>query len=80
MNDTFVIPNLGKDSWSLKVYNRWGKQVYFSWTYENDWDGGDLAPGVYFYELRHLRFPYEYKGRVSILTETMESPRNHNYY
>jgi hypothetical protein len=33
---------------SLLVVNRWGREVYFSDSYKNDWDGGDLANGVYF--------------------------------
>lgn len=36
---------------SLKVYNRWGRMVYNADSYKNDWDGGGLADGVYFYVL-----------------------------
>lgn len=35
----------------LQVYNRWGKLVYESNDYQNDWDGGDLKDGTYFYIL-----------------------------
>ncbi len=69
-NDLFVIPNLNRDSWSLSIYNRWGKRVYFSAAYDNTWDSSDLTPGVYFYHLKHRRFPYEYQGKVSLLTKT----------
>jgi gliding motility-associated-like protein len=39
---------------NLKVYNRWGKKVYevddYN-NYDNAWDGGGEAPGVYYYVL-----------------------------
>jgi hypothetical protein len=35
---------------SLLIYNRWGKLVYQSDDYNNDWNGEGLAAGVYFYE------------------------------
>jgi hypothetical protein len=37
---------------SIIIYNRWGKQVYQSNDYKNDWSGDGLAPGVYYYELK----------------------------
>jgi hypothetical protein len=37
----------------LLVFNRWGKQVFSSTNYQNDWDGGGLAPGVYLYTVVH---------------------------
>src|SRR6266850_1171364 len=36
---------------SLVIYNRWGEQVYQSSNYQNDWEGGDLPAGVYFYRI-----------------------------
>ena len=35
----------------LLVFNRWGKQVYASYNYRNDWDGDDLPSGVYYYTI-----------------------------
>jgi gliding motility-associated-like protein len=35
----------------LFVYNRWGKRLYHAENYQNNWDGNDLAPGIYFYTL-----------------------------
>lgn len=52
-NDRFVVPNLGNYPGSaLIVYNRWGKVVYESDDYQNDWGGGSLAAGVYYYILK----------------------------
>jgi hypothetical protein len=36
---------------SLQVYNRWGKRVYESDQYLDDWTAGNVEAGVYFYEL-----------------------------
>lgn len=38
---------------SVKVLNRWGNTVFSSSNYNYDWDGGDVAAGVYFIELTH---------------------------
>lgn len=35
----------------LEVFNRWGKQVYSSGNYTNDWPGNDENPGVYFFRV-----------------------------
>lgn len=51
---------------SLSVFNRWGKLVYQSNSYQNDWAGSDLPTGVYFYRLVGECIN-EKKGVVSIL-------------
>jgi len=48
-NDAFQIRADGEAS--LQIFNRWGLNVYKSDNYQNDWQGGDLASGVYFYEI-----------------------------
>ena len=35
----------------LQIFNRWGKLIYESADYQNDWDGGDHKEGTYFYIL-----------------------------
>ncbi len=35
----------------LIVYNRWGRIVYENENYKNDWDGGEVAQGTYYYIL-----------------------------
>lgn len=49
INDTFNIKNL--NTWTtnyIVIYNRWGKIVYEQKDYKNDWNGGDVPPGVYY--------------------------------
>lgn len=50
-NDAFEIRNLPPGS-SLKVSNRWGKEVYSSSDYKNDWEGKNEEEGTYFWTLK----------------------------
>lgn len=50
-NEAFVLSGF-TETVSLTVYNRWGVRVYENTDYQNDWQGGDLADGVYFYQVR----------------------------
>ncbi|HLG35010.1 MAG TPA: gliding motility-associated C-terminal domain-containing protein [Bacteroidia bacterium] len=49
-NETFYIKNLPANS-SLQIFNRWGSKVYESSNYQNNWDGGTVPDGTYFYLL-----------------------------
>jgi gliding motility-associated-like protein len=53
----------------LSVYNRWGTPVYQSDDYQNDWDGGDVSDGVYFYvlELEKNGVVSNYYGTLTII-------------
>jgi len=48
-NDVFEIKT--DDLVELNIYNRWGKPIYHSENYLNDWDAEELGAGVYFYEI-----------------------------
>lgn len=52
INETFTIRNLPSDGVILIVSNRWGKVVYESHNYQNDWDGGNNSDGTYFYRIK----------------------------
>jgi gliding motility-associated-like protein len=53
-NDVFFIRNLPQEPAvnQLTITNRWGKQVFVSENYKNNWDGTDAADGIYFYRLQ----------------------------
>jgi len=66
VNDYLVITNADKyPSNQLVVFNRWGKKVFEQKDYSNNWDGGELADGTYFYIFRYLDM--EYHGSLTIL-------------
>lgn len=50
-NDVMAIPALPPGS-GLAIYNRWGKEVFHSQDYQNNWSAADVEPGVYFFQLR----------------------------
>lgn len=71
-NQTFYIGNI--DCYSdcmLKVYNRWGLEVYSSNAYQNDWEGdfnGDPLPeGSYYYLIECDGREDRFDGAVTIL-------------
>jgi gliding motility-associated-like protein len=51
---------------NLIVYNRWGKSVYESVDYRNDWDGFELPAGIYFYTI-FLPCAGDKKGVISLI-------------
>lgn len=52
LNDVFNINYIDLyDVKKLTIHNRWGTIVYQSEDYQNNWDGGNVADGVYFYVL-----------------------------
>ena len=52
----------------LTVFNRWGRIVYKSTDYNNDWDGGKLPDATYFYVLECVGQydNHRYQGSVTI--------------
>lgn len=57
------------ESSRLIIFNRWGKVVYESTNYQNDWDGDNLSVGVYYYVLEcHGRTRTDtYKGSLTLI-------------
>ncbi len=60
--------NFYYESTDLIIFNRLGNKVYESGNYNNDWDGGSLSDGTYFYILKCHGFKndYTFKGSVAI--------------
>jgi len=67
LNDYFVINNLPENH-ELRVYNRWGNQVYHNANYQNEWSPPDISTGVYFYILSPP-CGEPYKGTVTVVRE-----------
>jgi gliding motility-associated-like protein len=69
-NQRFFIPKLSLfGQVELVVVDRWGKQVFYSSHYQNDWEGSGLSSGVYYYRLFLRRNNIEFKGSVHILSD-----------
>ncbi len=52
-NETFYFKNLEYfPNSKLEIFNRWGRKVYESNNYQNDWKGDDLSDGVYYYTMK----------------------------
>ncbi|GEO07078.1 hypothetical protein AAE02nite_47420 [Adhaeribacter aerolatus] len=70
-NDKWEIPNiLNFPDNDLVIINRWGNEVYRGKSYQNNWDGGGLSAGTYFYVLnvKECDGNYKtYKGYVMIM-------------
>lgn len=69
INDYFVIDGAEQlDGVQLVVFNRWGKKVFESTSYKNDWDGDGSADGVYYFILTLKDNVFEpTNGTVTIL-------------
>lgn len=66
-NDFFVIGNLEAfKNPAIWIYNRWGKLLYSSDNYQNNWDGEENPDGTYFFVLLLNDPEKEYKGTVFI--------------
>ncbi len=51
-NDFFEVGDMDKyPGTKVTVFNRWGHEEFSSKDYKNDWDGGSLVNGVYFYNI-----------------------------
>lgn len=64
-NQYFTLDERFKGLVSIDVFNRWGKGVYSAPNYNNDWDGGSLQDGVYYYILSGSCIGQR-KGTISI--------------
>ena len=67
--ESFEPLNRFYESTELTIFNRWGRIVYHSKDYQNNWDGGGLSDGTYFYVLKchGLKNDATYQGSVMII-------------
>jgi len=67
INELFKIKGIEEDAWELTIYSRWGEEVYYSSDYQNDWNGNNVSPAVYYYILSNNKTNEEYKGTVRVV-------------
>ena len=62
-NDYFVIEGIEHyPNSKLEVFNRWGDSVFEDHNYQNNWDGGNLKTGTYYY----LFYPNDPTGKARV--------------
>lgn len=67
-NDVWLIPKLKyMTTNTLKIYNRWGGQVFSAENYKNNWGDPILSPGIYYYSLDISGCKQFYKGSIQII-------------
>lgn len=69
-NEYFEIPNLPSEFCSatfrsIRIFNRWGREVYRSTSSQFKWDGKDVNDGVYFYVIDYGTSTY--RGSVTLV-------------
>lgn len=65
LNDKFVIDGIqGRDN-LVRIWDRWGKEVFNTRNYQNNFSARDLHDGVYFYAIRVEEV--EYTGHLQVL-------------
>ena len=67
-NDTWKIDN--RELYGVvkvQVVDRYGNIIYQSENYQNDWDGGELNPGTYFYVVQIEKLDLTSQGPLMIL-------------
>ncbi len=51
-NDYFLISGVGIKTYSVVIYNRWGRKVFESNDIKQSWDGKNVNDGTYFYLIK----------------------------
>ncbi|MDO7847223.1 gliding motility-associated C-terminal domain-containing protein [Hymenobacter sp. M29] len=67
LNEAFIIQDLPPSSSSLHVYNRWGKAVFETENYNNNWDATGQPAGQYYYYLFVHASKQSYRGWVEVI-------------
>lgn len=66
-NDSFVVLGIEDNTLALKIFNRWGKSMYQTDRYDNNWPADGLPDGVYYYQLTNPRTKKMYKGWFEVI-------------
>lgn len=66
-NDVLFIHGLTEDNWELTILDRWGKQVYRTTGYKNDWAPKEKSAQLYYYHLYHSSTGRSYKGWLEVI-------------
>jgi len=62
INDYLKIKGIEEDEWELEIINRWGKTIYKTDNYLNDWKADKKSDGVYYYILQNRDYNQKFSG------------------
>jgi gliding motility-associated-like protein len=65
INDIFKIKGL-HSGWHLEIFNRYGKRVFSSDNYQNDWTAEGIKDGVYFFVME--KNGERHKGNITVFS------------
>ena len=66
-NETFTLRGLRAPDWTLRLYNRWGREIYQKEQYDNSWAAQGQADGVYYYLLTNAQTGQKHKGWLEVV-------------
>lgn len=66
-NDVWQISTQSPSGHSVKIFNRWGNEVFSASNYANNWRAADLPDGTYFYIVENPETQERYTGHVTVL-------------
>ncbi|WP_242927153.1 LamG-like jellyroll fold domain-containing protein [Pontibacter vulgaris] len=66
-NDAFVVEGADPSYLEIEIFNRWGKCIYKSARYDNNWSAANVPTGVYYYQLTSRQTKKVYKGWLEVL-------------
>ncbi|MBK8498879.1 MAG: choice-of-anchor L domain-containing protein [Flavobacteriales bacterium] len=69
MNDAFVITGIEYQSNHVRISNRWGQVVFETDNYRNNWSGGAVSDGTYYYEVFVAGQTAPLTGHLTILSQ-----------
>jgi gliding motility-associated-like protein len=67
LNDFFFVEGITGTNNTVKIFNRWGRIVFEARNYNNNWNGGEVSDGTYFYEIIVEGVEKPYTGHLTIL-------------
>lgn len=65
-NQTFVLKNLNAPDWNLRIYSRWGREIYAQDHYDSTWAAQGQADGLYYYLLTNPTTGQQCKGWLEV--------------
>ena len=66
-NQAFVLRGLRAAEWSLRVFSRWGREIYSADKYDGAWAAPGQPDGTYYYLLTNPQTGQKYKGWVEVI-------------